>query len=473
MTVLQASSTVPEPAAPPLGATPSERQLPLAGVLVVAAVAYGCFAQGAYYPRQQLLLVVLVAAALAASLRGRALQAADLRLPPVAGALALAAVALLSAAAAGDLGAATGPVGLLAALAATVVAVRRLDDGARARLGDALVWLGALVAFVGWLAVAHRLHPYALEDQRLWRAATTLTYANAAAGLLVPLALVGAARQVAQPADRAGAAALFAVLTGLGATLSRGGLVALAVGGALVVTTLGPRRAAVALWAPVAGAVVALAGLVPSMPADVPPRPAIAWAAAALGAAVAIGAPRRRWRRAVLVVTVAAALVAVLAPGRLRAPLAAVTTARATVASQDRIDEAVATWRLASRRPVLGVGPGHFVLRYQAGDGRGPLLARYAHNEYLQTLAVLGVVGLAVLLVGMAATALAVVRSRRHRGGPAWAGVVAALAAFAVHSSMDFLWHLPALPLVAAVLVGLTVDQPSHKPRNTDRKEAL
>jgi hypothetical protein len=33
----------------------------------------------------------------------------------------------------------------------------------------------------------------------LWRAATTLTYANAAAGLLVPLALLAVARLAARP----------------------------------------------------------------------------------------------------------------------------------------------------------------------------------------------------------------------------------------------------------------------------------
>jgi O-antigen ligase len=120
---------------------------------------------------------------------------------------------------------------------------------------------------------------------------------------------------------------------------------------------------------------------------------------------------------------------------------------------------------------VLGVGPGHFLLHYQAGDGRGPLLARYAHNEYVQTLAVLGVVGLAVLLAAGAGTAAALRRARRGPSDLRWAGVVAGLSAFAVHSSLDFLWHVPALPLVAAVLLGSALPQPSPDPSTTTSKE--
>jgi hypothetical protein len=60
---------------------------------------------------------------------------------------------------------------------------------------------------------------------------------------------------------------------------------------------------------------------------------------------------------------------------------------QSAISSQDRIDEVVATWRLC---PLLGVGPGQFILPYDGGDGRGWMTARYAHNEYLQVLAVQG-----------------------------------------------------------------------------------
>jgi hypothetical protein len=46
--------------------------------------------------------------------------------------------------------------------------------------------------------------------------------------------------------------------------------------------------------------------------------------------------------------------------------------------------------------------------------------------------------------------------------------VVAAAAAFAVHSGFDFVWHLPAIVLTVALLVGLVLQAPdpapAHKP---------
>ena len=37
-----------------------------------------------------------------------------------------------------------------------------------------------------------------------------------------------------------------------------------------------------------------------------------------------------------------------------------------------------------------------------------------------------------------------------------WAGLLAGLLALGVHSAFDFLWHVPAIPLLAALLIGLT-----------------
>jgi hypothetical protein len=52
--------------------------------------------------------------------------------------------------------------------------------------------------------------------------------------------------------------------------------------------------------------------------------------------------------------------------------------------------------------------------------------------------------------------------ARRGRGtGALQGGAVAALVAFAVHSGFDFLWHVPAAALMAAVVIGLTSALPT------------
>ena len=52
----------------------------------------------------------------------------------------------------------------------------------------------------------------------------------------------------------------------------------------------------------------------------------------------------------------------------------------------------------------------------------------------------------------------------RPRKGATWAGVVAAVAAFAVHSGFDFVWHLPAIVLTVTLLVGLVLPAPDTAP---------
>jgi cytochrome b561 len=73
----------------------------------------------------------------------------------------------------------------------------------------------------------------------------------------------------------------------------------------------------------------------------------------------------------------------------------------------------------------------------------------------------LGLVGLALLAVLLVALARLLWRARA--AGPpvaGWAGVVAATAAFAVHSGFDFVWHLPAVVLTVTLLAGVILPAP-------------
>jgi O-antigen ligase len=429
--------------------------LPLHALLLIVALVVAVAAQGAYYGAGQRTVAIVLVLALFAALRVRPWSRDDALLPPVLAA-ALAAWAAVSAAAAGDITAALPVSALLAGVVVVLVAVRRLGGGQRDALAAAVVVVGGLVAATGWAGVAWRVTPWALEDQGLWRAATTLTYANAAAGLLVPLAVVAVARLVVRPDVPATVAACL-LLIGAGATLSRGGALALAVGAAVLATLLGPGRTLWAVGPPTLGAVVALVGLAPSMPASSPPRPALAAAALAVGLGAAVGASRLRSRQlAFALAAVVLGAGAVLAIGGRGSNAATGAGTRLTIASPDRAAAARAALQLAAERPLTGTGPNRAVLTWVENNRR--VTSRYAHNEYLQVLAELGFIGLALLIVLLASLAWAVWRGRPHSPSTAvWAGAAAGLAALAVHSALDFLWHLPAIPLAGAVLAGLVL----------------
>lgn len=434
--------------------TPGSEQLPVFLLLLVAALAAAVVRQGAYYPDGQRLVGPLLAAAVIAAVVARPAVRRTSRVGPGTFAAAFAAWAVVSGVLAGDAGAAMAPAALVAAVVAVLAVCRRTTRAERESLAAAALAVGTLCALTGWVGVAWRVQPLALEDQALWRAASTLTYANATAALLVPLALLALAMTVLRPRAWLPAATAGVLLMGAAATLSRGGAMALLVGAAVLAVLLGPRALARASVAPAAGAAVAFAGLVPSMPAGGPPRPALA--VGALVAGMAVTALLVSARRPGKVAVALAGLILVALAGPLASGWSDITGPRLTLSSPDRADETAAALRLVAAQPLTGTGPGNATLAWAGDDGR-TMIARYVHNEYLQVLAELGVVGLG-LLAGLLLTA-----GRRVGAGRAsapspqlWAGAVAGLVALLVHSGFDFLWHVAALPLVAAVLAGIS-----------------
>ena len=346
---------------------------------------------------------------------------------------------------------------VLAGAAVVVLTSERLDGQQRDQLVVAVVAVGVLVALSGWAGVAWRRSPWALQDQGLWRAATTLSYANAAAGLMSAVTLLALGRAAGKPHSVPLAITSCVLLTGLGATLSRGGFLAFGAGALVLVGLLGVRTVIRGAAGPTMGALVALAALGPSIPKFSSARPGLAVAGLVLGAVVASGAhavSRRALVTAAVAITAVSALVLV-AWGPARDAGRQIARPRLSIASPDRVDEARAALRVAGRRPLAGVGPGNADLRWIRSDG-AVVVARYAHNEYLQTLADLGVVGLGLLASLLVAVAHMVRRGRAVAPSPVvWAGVAAGLVALGVHGLFDFGWHLPAVPLTGAVLVGI------------------
>lgn len=116
-----------------------------------------------------------------------------------------------------------------------------------------------------------------------------------------------------------------------------------------------------------------------------------------------------------------------------------------------------AYWRVAVRtfadHPLKGAGAASFRVEWLR-ERPFPESVRDAHSLYLETLAELGIVGLALLGVLVGGVALAA--RRTLAADPALAiGPAAALAVWAVHAGVDWDWEMPALTLVAVTLAGM------------------
>jgi hypothetical protein len=284
--------------------------------------------------------------------------------------------------------------------------------------------------------------------------------------VLAPISLVVLGRLVATPASLPMVLAATGLLTGLVATMSRAGAFALVVGLVVLAGLRGIGVTARAVVGPVAGALVAMLGLLPSMPAAGPPRPVLAVVGLGVGLALAAMVARLPRRPALALapgVLVAGVAGLLLAAGGLGGAQT-VAAARVSLASPDRTGALHAALRLVAQHPLTGTGPGNADLRWK-GPEDGSQLYVYVHNEYLQVAAELGLVGLVLLAVLLVAIAWLLWRARpTGRAGATWAGVVAAVAAFAVHSGFDFVWHLPAIVLTVTLLVGLVLPAPDPAP---------
>lgn len=434
---------------------------------MLAALATGLLRQGAYFAPGQWAMGLIVAGALALALSACPLSGADLRLPPVPFMFGLAGWAVLVAAVHGSPTDGLPPALLAIGIVAVLVVCRRVDVADRETLLIGIVTAALVVSATGWLGLAFRLTAWRWEAQGVWRASSTLTYPNAMAAVLVPVALVVLALLTRRPRSLPLGLAATGLLIGAGATLSRAGLLALAAGVVVLVAALGARTVAKAAIGPAVGAAVALGALVPSLPAAGAASPGLATVGLLAGLAIGSGFPFLASREAVGVVSGvwllgALALIA-LGPSRFAEAAADVANARFTLASADRFHGARAALRTFADHPLTGAGPGLAELRWTRRDGVQATL-RYAHNEYAQVAAELGLVGVTLLVGALVALAWLLWQARdAARSRAMWPGVVAGLCAFAVHSGLDFIWHMPAIPLLAAALVGLVIPPPTSQ----------
>ena len=161
--------------------------------------------------------------------------------------------------------------------------------------------------------------------------------------------------------------------------------------------------------------------------------------------------------------------VAVLAQPGAGGVVDALVATRLSGGSPERADLRRVTAEQFRSAPLVGVGPGRLDLVYVDYLGR-LVVAEYTHDEFLQTAAETGLVGAGLAVAVFACLGAAAFRQRRTAGAPFAAAV---LAAFAVHSTFDFLWHIPVLPLVVVAAVVPLLDQPSQHPAEQQREEEV
>jgi len=143
-----------------------------------------------------------------------------------------------------------------------------------------------------------------------------------------------------------------------------------------------------------------------------------------------------------------------------------------------------ATRALTERRLVLWSEALDILAEHPAGVGVGGFAttaptairdrdARWAHQEFLQVGVELGWAGLALVMLLFV---WGFVRLAMHPRPDACVALGAAsLAALGIHASVDYVWHFPAVPVVAAALVGSAQASPRRRVGvpDLDREESV
>jgi O-antigen ligase len=138
------------------------------------------------------------------------------------------------------------------------------------------------------------------------------------------------------------------------------------------------------------------------------------------------------------------------------------------------------TWRdalrLAASSPLVGHGLGAFHDAYpRFKRGHEAVRVEHAENDYLETLAETGVVGLALALGTLLLLVRAVARAPRDGSAVvlgAGRGALAALAALAVHSAFDFDLRIPSNAALAAFAASLAAACAGSRARPLGRAAA-
>jgi len=124
-------------------------------------------------------------------------------------------------------------------------------------------------------------------------------------------------------------------------------------------------------------------------------------------------------------------------------------------------ESALDAWR---DEPVLGIGAGGYEA-YWLEHRELASKIRDAHSLYLEVLAELGPLGLALLLLALGVPVYAAFKARGHPLVPAAFG---AYVAYLVHAGVDWDWEMPAVTLTA-LFIGASIVVAARKPEDEER----
>jgi O-antigen ligase len=121
--------------------------------------------------------------------------------------------------------------------------------------------------------------------------------------------------------------------------------------------------------------------------------------------------------------------------------------------------------------PLLGTGLGTFPSLYPDREGEETLIRLYhAHNDYLEYLSELGIVGMVLLLGGILFLLVKSFLIWKERTNPEFKslglGGIIAVICILFHSLTDFNLHIPANMLLFSVVLSLTVVVVFYRRRN-------
>lgn len=144
----------------------------------------------------------------------------------------------------------------------------------------------------------------------------------------------------------------------------------------------------------------------------------------------------------------------------------------ATAATRDRLTSLANNGRLDhwgvavdafGAAPLRGQGAGTYQIIWSRDRDSG-FNVLDGHSLYLESLAELGVVGLALLAVALLTLVGALVVRARGRNRSLYAAVLAAVLAWAVHAGVDWHWEMPAVTAWVFALGGLGIAAPGGGP---------